>query len=1083
MGLGRRFLPGELVAGRYRIERYCGSGAAADVYAAFDLLLGSKIALKVLHELHGSGPEGRNRFRREVLLARRISHPNVCRIYDFGVHEDGADSQVHYMTMELLEGETLAERIRRQGCLPEKEALELARQLAAGLEAAHKAGVVHRDFKSSNVLLVPQAEGIRAVITDFGLARAWEGSSQSATLTQDGAVLGTPAYMAPEQVEGKSADARSDLYALGVVLFELLSGCLPFEGESALSVALKRLKQPPRSLIRLQSGLSAKTVRIVEKCLERDPKDRFQSATELLAALDSEKELGWSRSRVRRIVRVLSASLVAAGFAVLLGIFWDRLGRRDKAAEVPRIAVLGVRVLPNVAEESWRGTALAEMLGSELAASGEITVVPASYVEALKGDFQLRELDQLDGEAVRRLRKILNTRTELVGTLVRLATMEGERLRLDIREALPGEPPLPPVVAEGTSASFFDMAAQAGAALRKALGLQEARLRSRGEEGVNWQLREPAAVQAYGEARVLFARGRLQEAAGRLAEALDKDGDFVLARSLLARVWWDLGYRKRAAAEAQEAYRGSLGLSEENQLLLETQFRRYQGDYGAARKLLAAWHALQPNDTERLLERVALELESGEGPSALALVEAAARGVPQERRDLRLLWLSARTYGLLTRFESQHQEAELLVARSRELGAERFELLAELQRAAALRRLGQPEPARRALERARELSWKLKDPLLEAETWELAGQVERIDGRWSAAETHFEKARDHFQALGNESAVARVGLALGAVALQSGQTQRAIGHFESALSRLSALEEVESLMMAEVALGGALASSGQFAASESRYLSGCTAAARLGKLASEGYCWLGLATVSWARADLQRSEELTSKAEALANASGDRRLLGLVGAMRAEALLARGQLDQAIAEAVRSREILEMAGAGQNAREVRWLELRARLEKDPGSAELRAELARFIDDLLRGDSLPPGSELQCAEALRLELRLNPEGTRRRSLAKVSAHLERSPEWLVRATARLFAVELALGDGKLNLARELAQALATEARQRGARFYELEAELLLARFSRSQEELANVCREVAELGFLLMARNSCALNLQSAEIRR
>src|SRR5688572_22205280 len=201
-----RFAEGDVLAGRYRITRIAGAGGMGVVYEAEDLELGERVALKTLHAGAGATEREVARLRREVQLARRVTHPNVCRIYDAGRHEN-----VLFVTMELLEGATLSEHLSTHGRLSAGEAAAILRQLCAGLQAAHDAGVIHRDFKSGNVMLVRRGSDARAVITDFGLARE-SASTLDALASQAGRIVGTPAYMAPEQIEGAEITAAVDIY-------------------------------------------------------------------------------------------------------------------------------------------------------------------------------------------------------------------------------------------------------------------------------------------------------------------------------------------------------------------------------------------------------------------------------------------------------------------------------------------------------------------------------------------------------------------------------------------------------------------------------------------------------------------------------------------------------------------------------------------------------------------------------------------------------------------------------------------------------------------------------------------------------
>jgi len=286
------FAPGETVAGRFRIVRFIGRGGMGEVYEAKDAELGARVALKTLRPEISSDSWALNRFRQEIHLARRVTHPNVCRMFDIARHRVSGDSPLDllFLTMELLEGESLAERLRRQGRLNLAEAGPLIRQMAEGLHAAHEAGVVHRDFKPSNVILIGAGSHVRAVITDFGLARAaasleltGEHFVQSLSIT--GQLFGTLAYMAPEQLEGRKATQATDVYALGLVIYEMLTGHTPFPEHVPLAGAFLRVKEQPPSPRTYLPEIDVACERTVMQCLRTDPFERFQSTREVAAGL------------------------------------------------------------------------------------------------------------------------------------------------------------------------------------------------------------------------------------------------------------------------------------------------------------------------------------------------------------------------------------------------------------------------------------------------------------------------------------------------------------------------------------------------------------------------------------------------------------------------------------------------------------------------------------------------------------------------------------------------------------------------------------------------------------------------------
>ena len=265
-----QFIPGTVVAGRYRIYGLLGRGGMGEVYRADDLKLGQSVALKFLPRDVETDGARRTRFLNEVKLARQISHPNVCRVYDVG-DVDGR----HFFSMEYVDGEDLAGLLRRIGHLPKDKAVPIARQLCAGLAAAHEQGVLHRDLKPANVMIDGRG---RAKITDFGLAVLGEGDDQ-----EYGA--GTPAYMAPEQVAGGAATVKSDLYALGLVLYELFTGHRPFSASSPQELARLQRESTPTNPSTHIDGFDPAVERVILRCLRGDPKDRPPTALTVAAAL------------------------------------------------------------------------------------------------------------------------------------------------------------------------------------------------------------------------------------------------------------------------------------------------------------------------------------------------------------------------------------------------------------------------------------------------------------------------------------------------------------------------------------------------------------------------------------------------------------------------------------------------------------------------------------------------------------------------------------------------------------------------------------------------------------------------------
>ena len=267
---------GEVLGDRYELEELVGAGGMSSVFRAHDRLLDRKVALKVLHQQYADDPEYVERFRREARAVATLSHPNVVTVIDRG-DEDGRQ----FIVFEYVDGENLKRLLEREGPLPVERALELAMQVARGLSFAHQEGLVHRDVKPQNVLL--NGDG-RAKVTDFGIARSLDVQQG---VTRTGTVLGTSDYIAPEQAQGQAVDEQSDVYSLGVVLYELLTGKVPFPGENFVAVAMRHINEPPPSVRASRPEVPPRVDAAVQRAMAKSPADRFPTMLDFCAELDA----------------------------------------------------------------------------------------------------------------------------------------------------------------------------------------------------------------------------------------------------------------------------------------------------------------------------------------------------------------------------------------------------------------------------------------------------------------------------------------------------------------------------------------------------------------------------------------------------------------------------------------------------------------------------------------------------------------------------------------------------------------------------------------------------------------------------
>ncbi len=276
-------LSNQILDARYQVMKKLGEGGMSYVYLAKEISSGETVAIKVLSPRLASDKSSVERLRREAGLAMRLDHPNVCRILRLGESEDG----LIYLVMPFLKGELLSDREVRGGPMDIPLSVALLKQMCAGLHHAHELQIIHRDLKPENVMLVPDDGGgiERAVVMDFGLAKERRADPAIAKLTATGIILGTPEFMSPEQIRGKTLDARSDLYALGIVAFEMLTGKLPFQGRNAQEMMIARLRSQPVPIRQYRPDVPEPVERALSKALQTNPDDRYMTALEFGDAL------------------------------------------------------------------------------------------------------------------------------------------------------------------------------------------------------------------------------------------------------------------------------------------------------------------------------------------------------------------------------------------------------------------------------------------------------------------------------------------------------------------------------------------------------------------------------------------------------------------------------------------------------------------------------------------------------------------------------------------------------------------------------------------------------------------------------
>jgi tetratricopeptide (TPR) repeat protein/tRNA A-37 threonylcarbamoyl transferase component Bud32/TolB-like protein len=812
------FAPEATIAGRYRVVRFIARGGMGEVYEVEDQELKERVALKTVRPEAARDTFAVERFRREIQLARKVTHPNVCRIFDVGSSEGTI-----FLTMELLPGETLAQRLRRAGPMSTEEALPLARQIAEALDAAHQAGVVHRDLKPGNVMLVERpggdrgGRGIRAVVTDFGLARLEAGAEspgQAFTLTAAAAVVGTPAYLAPEQVEGSEITAATDVYALGIVLYEMLTGTVPFLAENALSTAVKRLREapvPPRTHV---PGLDPRWEAAILRCLERDPAARFRGTPEIIqaltgpppspqntAALPQPVLAAATRPRAEAVAkksRRLQSVALAALILLSLGVTWYRYNewRARQAAAVGRlalppledvtprrsVAVLGFKDLSGHPGTAWLSPALAEMLSTELAAGGGVRVVAGENVARARVELGLGASADLARDTLSRLRSMLGTDAVLLGSYVAVDTPAGRTIRLDLHLQDTGAGETTARITEtGEERQLFDLVSRVGKRLRRELGVEEL------EGGESGEVR--AALPASPEAARLYAEGlerlRLFDPVGardRLARAVAAEPGNALCHSALATAWSALGYDGQAREEAKTAFDLAGNLPREERLLIEGRYRETTQDWDHAVQTYWKLWSLFPDSLDHGLRLAAAQTAAGRVEDALATVGALRTLPAPSRDDPRIDLAEATAAGAHADFERQRTAAAKAAAKGMAQGAPLMTAGAKLLECRALRNLGRPDAALAACEEGRKLHAAAGDRSGVAESLTHAANVLYDRGDLPGATRMYEQALGTYQEIGNRGAEAGALNNIAVVLKSQGNLEQARQLYEKVLA-------------------------------------------------------------------------------------------------------------------------------------------------------------------------------------------------------------------------------------------------------------------------------------------------------------
>ena len=813
---------GELAAnqafgGRFEILELLGEGGMGRVYKAWDRELEKLVAVKTIRGEQAANPEVLKRFKQELLLARQITHKNVTRIHDMGEWQG-----VKFFTMEFIVGESLKDLVRKKGRLPVDQALSITKQILGALEEAHRQGVIHRDLKPQNIMM--DAEGV-AHVMDFGIARSVHDSGMTAT----GMLMGTPYYMSPEQARGEKAEAQSDIFSFGVILYELLTGALPYVGDTPAATVMARLIRKPRPVQEIAPEVPKFLADIVSKCLEVDLALRYKSVREILDDIDREqvdrtihirlqRAVGRRKAAIAATVVTLAAVATAAYFAVSR----HPPGRIAPGAPAATLAIVPFGNGTNDPSLDYLGASLAEILTTEVGQSDQLRTVTSDRVNQILSDLRLEPGARIDAAMVARVADFSKADTVVSGQYLKL----GSEIRIDATvQDLKGNRTVALKAEAPSEAALMEAIRTLAQDIRGNLGLSRDVVKELQASTLRPSSNSLQAVRLYREGGQLLGQGKQVEASKRFEAAVADDREFALAHAMLGQTYAGLGHDLEAEESLSTAMELGAELPEQEKYLISAIQAKVHKDYDKAIQSYENLAKAAPGNSDFQYQLAELHEAKGEYDRAQELYEKIlARDSGSLATLLALGNLECKRGRPQRAFESLNQALSLTI----QLGNEEERGNALFALGIAYRDLAKNEEASRNFREALEVQTSVGNKRAMAETLKELAKLDWAAGRADEAEASYQKALQIDSEIGDRAGSARVLLGLGDIHKRRGQYDKALEVFKASLQTLRELGDKRLESTCLDFIGGTYLEKGDYADGQTYLELALTAREQLG---------------------------------------------------------------------------------------------------------------------------------------------------------------------------------------------------------------------------------------------------------------